>query len=117
VNQPNFRRDNVPDFVVLPEDFSGIEEVLVFAEGVETLDGGSVEPGDIQEVTVFSKEPVIDGGAIAMRKHVAATVLVLWCVWTLLGLIVFLETGNTILLLGSPAIMSVPLYKVIGYYF
>ncbi len=103
--------------VVLPENFLGIEEVPTSLEGGDVIDGGTVEPSDIEEVVLFSKEKVVDGGTVSIRKHVTITVLAVWVAWTIIGLVVFATTANSVLLLSSPAIMSIPLYKVLGYYF
>ncbi|HET8852393.1 MAG TPA: hypothetical protein VFN02_07695 [Ktedonobacteraceae bacterium] len=108
---------STPTPVVLPRDFTGIEDVFVSQEGGNILDGGAVEPSDIKEVVSFSKEKVVSGGTISMRKHVTITVLAVWVAWTLIGLIVFATTANAVILFSSPAILSIPLYKVLGFYF
>ncbi len=103
--------------VEFPKDFFGIEDAGESAEEIEAIDGGEVKPGDIDGPIGPAKDQVIDGGTIIMRTRVATTVLSLWAVWTLAGLIAFATTGNAMLLMSTPAIMSIPLYKVMGYYF
>jgi hypothetical protein len=117
VSQSEARNPVVPKHVELPKDFVGIEDVLNTIEGKEVIDGGAVIPGDIQEVSFPAKEAVIDGGTVSVRKRVAAAIMLLWVIWTLVSLIVYATTGNTALLLAQPAIMTIPLYKVLGYYF
>ncbi|HJT59459.1 MAG TPA: hypothetical protein VJ761_23320 [Ktedonobacteraceae bacterium] len=104
--------------MALPKEFFGIEEVVNPLEDGEVVDGGVVESSSIEEVMAPSEgDDVIDGGLVSMRHRITTVVLVIWVAWTFVGLIAFLTTGNAVLLLSSPAIMSIPLYKVLGYYY
>jgi hypothetical protein len=52
----------------------------------------------------------------AFRRSVASTVIALYVVWVILGLIVFTVTGNLWLLISSP-VLAYPLRRVVDYYF
>jgi hypothetical protein len=109
---PGQERSGVPfDIVVrkgfvLPQEFSGIEDVLVPSKGgdrVDIVDGGEMNLSEITEVAVPSRgHDVTHGGLIFMRERITTTVLSIWVVWTLVGLLVFLLTGNAIILVTSP---------------
>ena len=105
--------------VAFPKDFLGIEEVENPTFEDEVVEGGEVLAGEVAEVLIPSEEDqeVIDGGEISMRNRIALTVISVWIAWIVVGLITFIMTGNPVLILSSSALMSVPLYRVLGYYF
>jgi hypothetical protein len=51
-----------------------------------------------------------------MRLCLSSLIVVLFVSWIILGLIVFLHSGNSLLLL-SISIFTYPLHKVLDYYF
>jgi hypothetical protein len=113
----------------------GIEDVDSNAEEIEVIDGGQVKATDIEEVEVPSQEDgnVAEEGPISwerleishkrqMRVYITAAVLSLWVLWTIVGLVMFTHTGNSSLLISSPATVGgVALYrilfKIVKYYF
>lgn len=107
-------KSNRPDMRGLPEEFLflsnfDIEEVEADPneKQIDIADGGEVEPWKRLEHLEEAK----------IRKYITGTIIVLWIVWTLAGLTRFFYSGDTLLLITSPAMISVPLFKVLSYYF
>ena len=103
----------------LAKEYQGIEEVIDPGDGEDVIDGSEkTGQSEIEEVSEPSEDvDVIEGGTVFFRNTITLIVLSVWVIWNVVGLIQFIETGNTILLLTSPAVMSVPLHKVLGYHF
>lgn len=102
----------------LAKDYQGIEEVTDPDDREDVIDGGETRESQIEEVPESSpSEKVIEGGELFLRNAITIAILSVWVIWNLVGLIQYAKTGNTVLLLTSPAVMSVPLYKVLGYHF
>jgi hypothetical protein len=103
----------------LAQAYLGIEEVTDPSDGEDVIDGDEkTGQSEVEEVSDPSEDvEVIEGGEVSFRKAITLTVLFVWVVWNIVGLIEYVKTGNSVLLLTSPAVMSVPLHKVLGYHF
>ena len=146
-----------------PKDFE-IEDIRAEDQGdsersnEHTIDGGSLDDGEIQDVNDTSEEidivnggetevyniddakfseqednNVLYGGSISWeslekyhkvrwRSYITATTLSLWVVLTIVGLIIYANTGNYTLLIFSPSTMMgvalyIVLFKLLRYYF
>lgn len=98
--------------------YQGIEEITDSPDGRNVIDGSETSLSTIEEVTEPSKgDDVINGGMVSLRNHITIAVLSMWIIWNLVGIIEFIKTGSTVLLLTSPAILSIPLYKILGHHF
>ncbi len=51
------------------------------------------------------------------RPYIAGTIVVLWAVSIVVGLAALVLTGNAVLLIGPPTVLTLTLYKVLKYYF
>jgi len=101
----------------LGQTYQGIEEVTDPDNGEDVIDGNEETRGrEIEEAFELSDDAT-EGGVISLRNAITFTVLSVWVIWNVIGLAQFMQTGNILLLLASPAIMSVPLYRVLGYRF
>lgn len=98
--------------------YVSIEEVSDPSEAETTLYEGCVGSQDeIQEVSDPSEtDDVINGGFVTMNRFVALTILLLWIAWSFIGVIEFLITGSTTLLLLLQALMSKPVHLALEYY-
>ena len=102
----------------IAKEYQGIEEVTDPDDGEDVIDGSEeAGQGGIEEVIDSSKDNFIEGGKVSFRNGITVAILSVWVVWNLVGLIQYVVTGNTVLLLTSPAVLSVPLHKVLGYHF
>src|SRR5438045_7688013 len=77
--------------ITIPQDFE-IEEVEVKIKEEEIENGGTIE--------IWQQKEVVERARI--RPLLAYWVISLWSIWTLSGLVHFLLTGNTFLIVTSP---------------
>lgn len=102
----------------LAQEYQDIEEVTDPVNGENVIDGEEkTGREEIEEVIEPLEDSGLSEGDVFFRNGVTAVVLSVWVVWNLIGLMQYMKTGNTVLLLTSPAVLSVPLHKVLGYHF
>lgn len=51
------------------------------------------------------------------RPFITGIVLLVWFTWVIVGLVRLVITGETFLLITSPALLSVPVYRIVKFYF
>jgi len=78
------------------------------------------DPKDIE-----SNQPIVEAGDVEVwirissektRRNLVRWIMWLYAVWVLVGLIVFVATGN-VWLLVTMGVLALPLRKVLDYYF
>src|SRR2546421_2777442 len=90
----------------LPENFDIKEVSNASDEANEVVHAGTVETWKMQELLEKTK----------VRPYIASTVISIWAIDLIVSAIRLLITGNFLLIVPS-AIISVPLYIILRFYF
>ncbi len=108
------KKDTSQNFT-LPNEFPSIEDAEVIScRNYPAINAGEVEDWKNQvkhwEHLEFSEKA-------RTRSYITLIILLLWGAWIITGLVRFIITGDFSVLITSPALLSIPLYQILKYYY
>ncbi len=120
-SQTEFRDTMVVDVALHQEKNKVGRASEVSLDGIEGVGASSSERENVDYGGEISWESLELAQRAKVRFYIVGVALLLWMAWTIVGLVVFVRTGNALLLVGSPALMGLALYRILSsilkYYF
>lgn len=107
-------------------DEGNVQDVGVILDEIDVINGEEAKASGIEDAETNEQgdENTLEGGSIywqslerqqkaKWRGYITGTTLLIWILWTGTGIMVYVNTGNSILLLPSGAAMGIAFYRVL----